>query len=76
VERGGDIDDTCENLDSNGPTVWHAGDWTGPVSLQPDAQRSAHVAPGEIPKDIVAVPLEGVKVGLRCVFPFILLCIF
>ena len=44
------------------PTVWHAGDWTGPVALQPDTERSAEVVPGEGAKDIVALSAEGVKV--------------
>jgi hypothetical protein len=44
------------------PTVWHAGDWTGPVSLQPDAERSAESS-GSEPRDIVAVSAEGVKVS-------------
>jgi len=43
-------------------TVWHAGDWTGPISLQPDEERSAEVVNGETPKDIVALSTEGVKV--------------
>lgn len=43
-------------------TVWHAGDWTGPVSLQPDISRSAHVEPGMELGDIVALSEEGVKV--------------
>jgi hypothetical protein len=43
--------------------VWHAGDWTGPVSLQPDTNRCARVVPGEShPRDIIAVSEEGVKV--------------
>jgi hypothetical protein len=44
------------------PTVWHAGDWTGPVALQPDTERSADAGLGEGPKDIVALSAEGVKV--------------
>ena len=45
------------------PTVWHAGDWTGPVALQPDMERSAETTNGEDPKDIVALSSEGVKVS-------------
>ena len=48
----------------SGPTIWYAGDWTGPVSLQPDVVRSAAVPAGEKPKDIVAISAEGVKVSL------------
>lgn len=44
------------------PIVWHAGDWTGPLSLQPDVDRSARMVPGEQPRDIVAISKEGVKV--------------
>ncbi len=43
-------------------TVWHAGDWTGPLSLQPDVVRSARTLPGEQPRDIVAISKEGVQV--------------
>jgi len=42
-------------------SVWHAGDWTGPIALQPD-----DVLSGESERskshDIVAVSTEGVKV--------------
>lgn len=43
-------------------TVWHAGDWTGPVALQPDFDRSADKSTEEKPRDVVAVSQEGVKV--------------
>uniref|UniRef100_A0A7S1VRY0 Metallo-beta-lactamase domain-containing protein n=1 Tax=Grammatophora oceanica TaxID=210454 RepID=A0A7S1VRY0_9STRA len=43
-------------------TIWHAGDWTGPLALQPDTARSADALMGEVPKDIVALSQEGVKV--------------
>jgi hypothetical protein len=47
------------------PTVWHAGDWTCPLSLQPDPERCVRVVPGERqPRDIIAVSEEGVKVIL------------
>jgi hypothetical protein len=45
-----------------GPTVWHAGDWTGPVALQPDTERSAEKPAGGPVNDIVALSAEGVKV--------------
>ena len=49
--------------DMERPCVWHAGDWTGPVSLQPDTNRCSRVIPGEsLPRDIVAISEEGVKV--------------
>jgi len=44
------------------PIVWHAGDWTGPVALQPDMERSAEKKGNDGPKDIVALSTEGVKV--------------
>lgn len=44
------------------PTVWHAGDWTGPVALQPDMERSAESCGSDGPKDVVALSTEGVKV--------------
>ena len=43
-------------------TVWHAGDWTGPVSLQPDEERAAEFVDGEGQNDVVALSSEGVKV--------------
>lgn len=43
-------------------TVWHAGDWTGPIALQPDFDRSADKSTQERPRDVVAVSQEGVKV--------------
>jgi hypothetical protein len=47
------------------PTVWHAGDWTCPLSLQPDPERCVRIVPGERqPRDIIAVSEEGVKVIL------------
>lgn len=49
----------------NGLTIWHAGDWTGPVALQPDFDRSADKSTLERPRDIVAVSQEGVKVSQR-----------
>lgn len=53
--------DTGEDTEGHS-NVWHAGDWTGPVSLQPDITKSAHVTSGEKPWDIVALSEEGVKV--------------
>lgn len=47
------------------PCIWHAGDWTGPVSLQPDLIKCERVVPGENQaRDILAIPREGVKVIL------------
>lgn len=54
----GGTDGECEET----TTVWHAGDWTGPVSLQPDICRSAHSVDGKELGDIVALSREGVKV--------------
>lgn len=51
-----------EGSDRSKPTVWHAGDWTGPVALQPDMERSAESCGSEGPKDVVALSTEGVKV--------------
>lgn len=46
---------------SESMAVWHAGDWTGPVSLQPDKRLSGESDRAE-QKDIVAMSTEGVKV--------------
>jgi hypothetical protein len=42
-------------------SVWHAGDWTGPLSLQPDLLLSGESSTSAT-HDIVAVSSEGVKV--------------
>ena len=41
--------------------VWHAGDWTGPISLQPDTRLSGE-SPTSTTHDIVALSSVGVKV--------------
>jgi hypothetical protein len=41
--------------------VWHAGDWTGPIALQPDKRLSGESERAEN-NDIVAMSTEGVKV--------------
>ena len=41
--------------------VWHAGDWTGPISLQPDKRLSGE-SELSTSHDIVAMSSEGVKV--------------
>lgn len=56
------VDSGDDLLRQFSPTVWHAGDWTGPVALQPDLERSAEAGLGDGPKDIVALSAEGVKV--------------
>lgn len=43
------------------PAVWHAGDWTGPLSLQPERLLSGE-SPTSTTHDVVAVSSEGVKV--------------
>jgi hypothetical protein len=60
----GEVDeaDSREVDEADSPTLWYAGDWIGPVALQPDIKRSALKASTEPLQDIVAVPSEGVKV--------------
>ena len=41
--------------------VWHAGDWTGPIALQPEKRLSGESLFGAS-HDVVAMSLEGVKV--------------
>lgn len=50
-----------DGLDDS-PTIWYAGDWVGPIALQPDIERSAMKASSKVLCDIVAVSKEGVKV--------------
>ena len=52
---------TCSEKGSR--TVWHAGDWTGPESLQPDLHLAANDNSEDDPlEDIIAISEEGVKV--------------
>lgn len=44
--------------------VWHAGDWTGPKSLQPEASLSGEATYRGVPQDVVALSSQGVKVIL------------
>lgn len=41
--------------------VWHAGDWTGPISLQPEKRLSGE-SDLSATHDVVAMSSEGVKV--------------
>lgn len=50
---------TCTEIGA--ATVWHAGDWTGPASLQPDLNLAATGTNTKL-EDIVAISEEGVKV--------------
>lgn len=63
-EVSSDLEDSAIRKDT--VTVWHAGDWTGPVALQPDFDRSADKSSLERPRDVVAVSREGVKVRTCC----------
>ena len=48
--------------DSSGQgEVWHAGDWTGPISLQPEFRKSGE-SQTSASHDVVAMSMEGVKV--------------
>jgi len=62
----------CSQSASNGyedsssgdkPAIWHAGDWTAPLSLQPDPHLSADCST-HINADVVAISPQGVKVIL------------
>lgn len=46
---------------TSGRAVWHPGDWSGPLTLQPDQELSGE-SPTSATNDIVAVSSEGVKV--------------
>lgn len=46
---------------SRSPSVWHAGDWTGPIALQPESRLSGE-SELSTTHDVVAVSPEGVKV--------------
>uniref|UniRef100_A0A7S3Q478 Cyclic nucleotide-binding domain-containing protein n=2 Tax=Chaetoceros debilis TaxID=122233 RepID=A0A7S3Q478_9STRA len=50
-----------EEEDETSKTVWHAGDWTGPISLQPEKELSGE-SESSSTHDIVAMSQQGVKV--------------
>jgi hypothetical protein len=54
------LEDAPEDAFLEGP-VWHAGDWTGPISLQPEEALSGESKSSHT-HDIVAMNQEGVKV--------------
>jgi hypothetical protein len=57
------LGDGVGKSDSRDPplSVWHAGDWTGPLSLQPDRALSGE-SQTSATHDVVAISYEGVKV--------------
>jgi len=63
ITSSGSLDPVMERKLSGGEasSVWHAGDWTGPVSLQPEKRLSCESLLSET-HDIVAMSSEGVKV--------------
>lgn len=50
-----------EHRTQRAPAVWHAGDWTGPIALQPEKSMSGDSTTSST-HDVVAVSSEGVKV--------------
>ncbi len=55
-----------QELDENNTlTVWHAGDWTGPLSIQPDLKMSGESRDLRSPYDIVAISSNGVKARFK-----------
>jgi hypothetical protein len=55
------IDEDEQETESRPTAVWHAGDWTGPIALQPDKRLSGASDQAD-QNDIVAMSTEGVKV--------------
>jgi hypothetical protein len=55
------IDEESQDEPVESMAVWHAGDWTGPIALQPDKRLSGESEQAEN-NDIVAMSTEGVKV--------------
>jgi hypothetical protein len=59
---GKSLNAISESEEPGPPTaIWHAGDWTGPVSLQPERRLSGDSDTSN-DHDVVAVSSEGVKV--------------
>lgn len=53
---------TCVENDARrdgGGVLWHPGDWSGPMVLQPSIDKAAK--PGDVVNDIIALSAEGVK---------------
>jgi glyoxylase-like metal-dependent hydrolase (beta-lactamase superfamily II) len=57
------FDDLTASITYNSTAVWHAGDWTGPISLQPEKQLSGESQLSRT-HDVVAMSKQGVKVRL------------
>jgi len=55
------IEEDKFHVDSDSIAVWHSGDWTGPISLQPEKRLSGDKE-NAANHDIVATSKEGVKV--------------
>lgn len=49
------------DLSESRPSVWYAGDWTGPLALQPEKELSGESVRSKT-HDVVAMSKEGVKV--------------
>ena len=49
------------HFDEDSMAVWHSGDWTGPIALQPEKRLSGE-SDRAATNDIVAISKEGVKV--------------
>ena len=49
-------------LETFEPAVWYAGDWTGPISIQPHKNLSSESRPESEACDIIAASEAGVKV--------------
>lgn len=52
--------DNNDEADPAEPAIWHAGDWTGPISLQPEERLSGESMSSKS-HDIVAISDQGVK---------------
>jgi len=55
------IEENESSLGKDSNTVWHSGDWTGPIALQPEKQLSGD-SDNAASNDIVATSKEGVKI--------------
>ncbi|GMI47113.1 hypothetical protein TrCOL_g5289 [Triparma columacea] len=60
-DGGDEEDDDVGGEEERVYAVWHAGDWTGPLTFQPDLERSSE--PNDTPRrNIIANSINGVKV--------------
>ena len=65
MPNGEDISHYSEESQEHNLSIWHAGDWTGPKSLQPECCLSGECFHRGPAKNIIAISASGAKVNLN-----------